>query len=92
MKQNEEKIDSKKSKLEKAHDDNKKSRIEAEKQINDARAAELAKKNAALAAKTAEVEESETKAEQEAAADETPVIPVAEETSSEPVAENKPQE
>ena len=61
MKQNEEKIDSKKSKLEKAQDDDKKSRIEAEKQINDARAAELAKKNAALAAKTAAAEKSETR-------------------------------
>jgi small subunit ribosomal protein S16 len=51
MKQNEGKIDSKKSRLEKAQDDDMESRIDAEKRINEARAAKLAKKTAALAAK-----------------------------------------
>ena len=101
MKQNEEKIDSKKSKLEKAQDDDKESRIDAEKRINEARAAKLAKKTAALAAKAEAGEKAEAQTEQEPVAEETsvtpvaeetPVIPVAEETSSEPVAEEKPQE
>ena len=102
MKQNEEKIDSKKLKLEKAQDSDKESRIEAEKRINDARTAKLAKKLAAQAAKAeagekaeAQQTEQETVAEEtspEPVAEETPVTPVAEETSSEPVAEDKPQE
>jgi len=101
IKQNEEKIDSKKSNLEKIQDDEKKSRIEAEKRINDARVEELAKKNTALAAKAAASEKAEAQTEQEPVAEEipvtpvaeeTPVTPVAEETSSEPVAEEKPQE
>jgi small subunit ribosomal protein S16 len=87
MKQNEEKIDSKKSKLEKAHDDDKGSRIEAEKRINDARAAKLAKKIAAQALKAEQGEKAEAQIEQEAAAEETPVTPVAEETAVTPVAE-----
>jgi small subunit ribosomal protein S16 len=101
MKQNEEKIESKKSKLEKAHDDDKGSRIEAEKRINDARAARLAKKLAAQALKAEQGEKAEAQTVQETVAeetavapvaDETPVTPVAEETSSEPVAEEKPVE
>jgi small subunit ribosomal protein S16 len=91
LKQNEEKIDSKKSKLEKSADDSKKNRIEAEKKINEARAAELAKKIAQLAAKEAAADK-ETPAEVEAPADETPATPAAEETSPEAVAEEKPQE
>ena len=99
MKQNEEKIDSKKSKLEKAQDDNKMSRIEAEKRINDARVAEQAKKSAALAAKAAASEKAEAQIEQEPVAEEasvtppaeeTPVVPVAEETPETPVAEETP--
>jgi small subunit ribosomal protein S16 len=101
MKLNEEKIDSKKSKLEKAHDDDKGSRIEAEKRINDARAAKLAKKLAAQALKAEQGEKAEAQIEQEAAAEEsavtpvaeeTIVTPVAEETTSEPASEEKPQE
>jgi len=91
LKQNEEKIDSKKSKLEKSADDSKKNRIEAEKKINEARAAELAKKIAQLVAKEAAADK-ETPAEVEAPADETPATPAAEETSPEAVAEEKPQE
>ena len=93
MKQNEEKIDSKKLKLEKAQDSDKESRIEAEKRINDARAAKLAKKLAAQALKAEVGEKAEAVlTEQEPVAEETPATPVAEETSSEPVAEDKPQE
>jgi small subunit ribosomal protein S16 len=101
MKQNEEKIESKKSRLEKAQDEDKESRIEAEKRINDARAAKLAKKTAALAAKEAAGEKAEAQAEQETVAeesaaapvtDETPETPAAEEKSSDTIAEEKPQE
>jgi small subunit ribosomal protein S16 len=92
IKQNEEKIDSKKSRLEKADDDEKKKRIEEEKRINEARAADLAKKNAALAAKAEAGEKAEALTEQQPVAEETPATPAAEETSSEPVAEEKPQE
>ena len=82
IKQNEEKIDSKKSNIEKAQDDEKKSRIEAEKRINDARVEELAKKIAALAAKAEAAEKAEARAEQEPVAEAAPVTPAAEETSS----------
>jgi len=92
IKQNEEKIDSKKSNLEKAQDDDKKSRIEAEKRINDARAAALAKKNAALAAKAAAGEKAEAQADQGIATEEPTVAPVADAATSEPVAEEKPEE
>jgi len=87
MKQNEEKIDSKRSKLEKIQDDDKKSRIEAETRVNDKRAAALAKKSAALAAKAAAGEKEEAQTEQDPVAEETSVTPVTGETSSEPVAE-----
>jgi small subunit ribosomal protein S16 len=92
MKQNEEKIDSKKSRLEKAQDDDKEKRIEEEKRINEARVAALAKKNAELAAKAEAKETVESQPEQIPAAEEPPVTPVSEETSSAPAAEEKPQE
>jgi len=92
LKQNEEKIDSKKSRLEKAEDDDKKKRIEVEKRINEARATELAKKNAELAANAEARETTEAPAGEPTAAEESPETPVSEETSSEPVAEDKPQE
>ena len=90
IKQNDENIESKKSNLEKAQDDDKKSRIEEEKKINDARAAALARKNEALAAKAAAGEKAEVMAEQEPVAEETPVTPVADAGASEPVAEETP--
>jgi small subunit ribosomal protein S16 len=90
MKQNEEKIDSKKSRLEKVQDDDKEKRIEEEKRINEARAAALAKKNAALAAKAEAKETTESQPEQAPAAEETPVTPVAEEPPVTPVAEEPP--
>jgi small subunit ribosomal protein S16 len=92
IKQNEEKIESKKSRLEKSADDSKKNRIETEKQINEKRAASLAKKNAELAAKEAAADKPEAPAETVSPVDETPAAPVSEETSSETVAEVKPQE
>jgi small subunit ribosomal protein S16 len=99
MQLNDEKIVSKKARLEKAQDDDKGSRIEAEKRINDARAAKLAKKIAAMAAKEAAEEKAEAPqdvvVEETAAApisEETPAPQIAEEKSSEPVAEDKPQE
>jgi small subunit ribosomal protein S16 len=90
IRQNEEKIDSKKSKLEKAQDDDKESRIEAEKRINDARAAKLARKTAALAAKAEAGEKAEAQTEQEPIAEEAPVAPVAQETTTDPVADETP--
>jgi small subunit ribosomal protein S16 len=92
MKQNEEKIDSKKSRLEKGQDEEKKDRIEAEKRINEARAAALARKNAELAAKAEAKETTESQPVQEPAVDASPATPVSEETSPEPAAEEKPQE
>jgi small subunit ribosomal protein S16 len=50
MKQNEAKIEAKKSHLEKSQDDEISKRLNEEKKINEARAAKLAKKNAELAA------------------------------------------
>jgi small subunit ribosomal protein S16 len=92
IKQNEEKIDSKKSNIEKAQDDDKKNRIEAEKRINDARAEALAKKNAALAAKADTGEKADAQVEQATVADEATVTPEADTATSEKVAEEKPQE
>jgi small subunit ribosomal protein S16 len=92
MKQNEDKIDSKKSRLEKAQDDYRKKRIEAERLINEARAAELARKNAELTAKAESAEKAAVQDQQEPVADESPATPDSEETSSEPAAEEKPQE
>jgi small subunit ribosomal protein S16 len=63
MRQNEEKINSKKAGLEKAADDDKVGRIAAEKKVNEARAAKLAKKNAELAAKAAAEAKQETAVE-----------------------------
>ena len=90
MQQNEEKIVSKKARLEKAEDDDKGSRIEAEKRINDARAAKLARKNEVLAAKEAAEEKAE--AQQDVVVEETVAAPVAEETSAPPVAEETSSE
>jgi small subunit ribosomal protein S16 len=53
IKQNEDKIDSRKSKLERSRDEAKKKKIEAEKRINDERAAKVAKKLAAMEARAA---------------------------------------
>src|SRR5512138_177051 len=75
MKQNEAKIEAKKSRLEKSQDDEISKRLNDEKKINEARAAKLAKKNAELAA----AREAEANAAAETPAAETTEAP-AEET------------
>jgi small subunit ribosomal protein S16 len=79
MKANEAKIEAKKSGLEKSRDDEKDKRLQVEKDINEARAAKLAKRNAELAAKEAAADVAETPVA-EAPAEETPAeeAPVAE--------------
>ena len=103
MKQQEEKVDSKKSRLEKTADDSKIERVEAEKKINEKRAAAIAKKNAQMAAKAEAAEKSEAP-DAEVVADavteetisapvaEVPVDAVVEEINPAPAAEEKPQE
>jgi len=104
IKQNEAKIEAKKSNLEKAQDDQLGMMLKEEKRINEARAAKLAKRNADLAAKAAagdkalvaEVMGEEEAPEQDQTSDivaeeATPDV-VAEEAAPEVVAEDKPQE
>jgi small subunit ribosomal protein S16 len=97
MKQNEEKIEAKKSGLEKTQDDEVGKRLTQEKKINEARAARLAKRQVELAAK-AEAEANPKPAPAEPTpAENTAEAPVtetpAEETASaEPVSEEKPAE
>jgi small subunit ribosomal protein S16 len=94
IKQNEAKIEAKKSSLEKSQDDELGKRLGVEKRVNEARAAKLAKKNADLAAKAAAGDKAlvEAIAEEAAPADETTQSPAAEETAQETVAEDIPQE
>ncbi len=95
MKQNDAKIESKKSGLEKSLDDELGKQLASEKRVNEARLAKLAKKNAALAAKAAAGDKAlvaEVMGEEEAAADEPAQEPHADEAASESVAEDKPQE
>src|SRR5450759_1860912 len=92
IKQNEAKIEAKKSNLEKSQDDELGKRLTVEQRINEARAAKLAKKNAELAAKAAAGDKADAQAEEAAPVEEPTQAPVAEETVSEPVAEDKPQE
>jgi small subunit ribosomal protein S16 len=79
MKQNDAKIEEKKSGLEKSQDDELSKRINAEKKINEARAARLAKKQAALVAK----EKADSQPEETAAEVQTPEV-----QSETPVAES----
>jgi small subunit ribosomal protein S16 len=88
MKQNESKIESKKSGLEKSKDDETSKRLAAEKRINEIRAEKLAKKNAELAAKAAAEIAAITAPEEAAPADETQ-SPTQENSASETPAENK---
>jgi len=76
--QQESKIDSKKSNIEKSADDQKQKRVEAERKVNEARASEIARKNAEMAAKAAA---GETAAEPEAEATDAPETPQAEQAS-----------
>ena len=95
LKQNEAKIEAKKSGLEKTQDDELGKKLKEEKRINEARTAKLAKKNADLAAKAAASDKAlvaEVMGEEEAPAEEPAQEPVVDVTSSEPVAEDKPQE
>jgi small subunit ribosomal protein S16 len=93
IKQNEAKIEAKKSNLEKSQEDELGKKLSAEKSINEARAAKLAKKKADLDAKlTAAAKAAAAPAEAETPAEEPTQAPAAETTASEPVAEDKPQE
>ncbi len=76
MKQNEEKIEAKKSGLEKSQDDELTKRLAAEKKINEARAARLAKKQAELAARAEAENQPVAAPEQQPAAEAAAVIPV----------------
>ena len=98
IKQNEAKIEAKKSNLEKSQDDELGKRLSVEKSVNEARVAKLAKKNADLAAKAAAGDKAlvETINEEAAAEtvteEETNQASAPEETTSDQVAEDKPQE
>jgi len=86
MKQNEEKIESKKSSIEKSKDADVSKRLLAEKKVNEERAARLAKKQAELAAK----EQAETASEEapaETSAEAAAEVPAADDTSAEAAAE-----
>jgi small subunit ribosomal protein S16 len=85
MTQNEAKIEAKKSGLEKTRETETSKKLAAEKKINDARLAKIAKRNADAAAKL-------VKEVNEAAAGEEAEAPEAEENASGAVAEDKPQE
>ncbi len=86
MKQNETKIDAKRSGLEKSKDDEVVRKLAAEKKINEARAVKLAKKQADLAAKAEAASKPETPAEEIVPADKTTETPAAETTDT-PAAE-----
>ena len=92
MSQNEAKIEAKKSGLEKSQDDELDKRLAAEKKINEARVARLAKRQAELAAKAAAENQPEAVAEEPAQAEIIAEAPAENEASSEPAPEEKPQE
>jgi small subunit ribosomal protein S16 len=98
IKQNEAKIEAKKSSLEKSQDDELGKRLSVEKRVNEARVAKLAKKNADLAAKAAAGDKAlvetinEEAASEVVAEEETNQASAPEESASDPVAEDKPQE
>jgi small subunit ribosomal protein S16 len=91
MKQNEAKIEAKRSGLEKSQDDELGKRLEEEKKINEARASRLAKKQAELAAKALAESQPETAPEELAPAETADEAPADTETS-ETAPEEKPQE
>ena len=92
LKQNEAKIEAKKSGLEKTQDDDLGKRLKEEKRINEARAAKLTKKIADLAAREAAGDKADAIAEEVVATEEPVQEPVAEETAPAAAAEDKPQE
>jgi len=93
MKQNESKIDAKRSGLEKSQDEELVKMLAAEKKINEARATRLAKKQAELAARAeAEARQPEAPAEEAAPAAGTSDIPAAAETTDTPVTDEPSSE
>ncbi|MFY9401905.1 MAG: 30S ribosomal protein S16 [Candidatus Omnitrophota bacterium] len=90
MKQNEAKIDAKKSGLEKTKETEIAKKLAAEKRINEARAAKLAKKQAELAAK-ARAESQAEDAPEAPAAEAAPEAPAAETAVEAPAAEDAPE-
>jgi small subunit ribosomal protein S16 len=92
MKQNEAKIEAKKSGLEKSQDDELSKRLAEEKKINEARAARLAKKQAELAAKAEAESQPEAAAQEQPAPEATSDAPVSDQIAPETPAESKPQE
>ena len=92
MKQNDAKIESKKSGLEKSMDDEVGSRLDTEKRINEARIARLAKKKAVLAEKENAAARAIVQTEEEVPATETNDAPVSAETPEAEAPEEKPQE
>jgi small subunit ribosomal protein S16 len=92
IKQNEAKIEAKKSGLEKSQDDELGKRLIVEKSVNEARAAKLAKRNADIAAKAAAGDKAKALEHEAKTAQEPVQATVAEETATEPAAEDKPQE
>ena len=102
MKLNEAKIESKKSGLEKSKDEELGTKLAAEKKVNEARVAKLARKQAALAAKAEAADKAEAVAEEQAPAaveaqapaaetPEAPAAPAADEAQA-PASEEKAQE
>jgi small subunit ribosomal protein S16 len=94
MKQNDAKVESKKSGLEKSRDDEVVNKLAAEKKVNEARAAKLAKKLADLAAKAEAADKAEAVAEEQVPAAEAPVAteaPEAPVASEAPVATEAPE-
>ena len=85
MKEHEAKIEAKRSGLEKSKDEELGKRLEAERKINEARAASLAKKQAAIAAKAEAESQPETEASAEASAEAS--TETAAETAAEPATE-----
>jgi small subunit ribosomal protein S16 len=92
MKQNEEKIEAKKSGLEKSQDDEVGKRLTQEKKINEARAARLAKRQADLAAKAEAEANPEPAPAEPAQAENRAEAPVTEAPVAEASSEEKPAE
>ncbi len=92
MKQNEAKIEAKKSGLEKSIDDELGKRLEEEKKVNEERAARLAKKQAELAAKSEAENKPEAAAEEQAPAENAGKSASAGEVNAETATEEAKQE
>ena len=88
IKQNEAKIEAKKSGLEKSADEELSRKLKEEKKVNEARAARIAKKNAAAAAQASAEEAPAAEAEAEAPAADAPEAPA---EGQEPAAEEPAQ-